>query len=199
MPIVNNKAIVDKSIDILSTLYKNILKKHHLQGSVDFSGLSEQIMNSLNDGSTNQIQQIIDQFVDNKIRNYDTIAGELALKADKSQNHRQTMDDLIGFSKILNSQCAGAISKNITIEKSNTQPSFRESLSNFSTNSSNQENINSLDDALRKNAEQLYKKTGQIPNGYILNEDGRLIKDENLKQHSERKSKETSIADDLVL
>lgn len=56
MPKVNNKAIVDKSVDILSTLYKNILKKNHLQDSVDFSGLSEQIMNLLNEGSTNQIQ-----------------------------------------------------------------------------------------------------------------------------------------------
>ena len=138
MPIVNNKAIVDKAVSILSGLYKGVLKQHHLNGNVDFSGLSEQIMLAVQQGETDRIESIINKFVDGKIRNYDKVAGDLAIKADRAANHRRTVDDLIG-----------------SIPKQQ----------------------GSIEDAIQKNAQILYERTGNLPEGYILNEEGKVVKD----------------------
>lgn len=179
MPIVNNKAIVDKAVSILSGLYKGVLKQHHLNGNVDFSGLSEQIMLAVQQGETDRIESIINKFVDGKIRNYDKVAGDLAIKADRAANHRRTVDDLIGFSRTWNSQCATAIANNVHIEKRQDEgrKNFRDSLANFQEGGSIPKQQGSIEDAIQKNAQILYERTGNLPEGYILNEEGKVVKD----------------------
>ena len=176
----NNKVIVDKSIDILATLYQRLFQKHGLNASIDFSGLSEQIMNALNNGSTVQIQSVINDFIDDKIQNYNLKAGEKAQKAAQLHRHRETMKDLLDFSKTYNKACAEAISNNVSLENTNSQdnkqqPSFKKSLANFSSSQPSPEQSVSMEEALRRNAQALYERTGQVPNGYIL-QNGQVIK-----------------------
>lgn len=199
---INNRAIVDKAVDILSDLYKKVLRQHNLSGNVDFSGLSEQIMAALEQGSTDKIESIISKFVDNKIRNYDKVAGELAIKANKASNHRKTVDDLIGFSKKWNSQCAEAIARNVTIEKPQLKAenkSFRESLADFRSDSVESGNEISVDEALQKNAQALYEKTGKVPEGYMLNQDGKVIKERSSGEISKDEPQENSKDNEIQL
>lgn len=195
----NNKVIVDKSVDILTTLYQRLLQKHGLKASIDFSGLSEQIMNALNSGSTAQIQSVINSFIDDKIRTFDLKAGEKALKSAQSHRHRAVMNDLIGFSKTYNKACAEAISNNVTLENTNSQdnkqqPSFKESIANFSSSQPPPEQSVSMEEALRRNAQALYERTGKVPNGYTL-QNGQVIKDKSAENTSkpEQKLQESSL------
>ena len=200
MPTVNNKAIVDKAVSILSGLYKGVLRQHHLNGSVDFSGLSEQIMLAIQQGETGRIESIINSFVDGKIRNYDKVAGELAIKADKAANHRRTVDGLIGFSKTWNKQCATAIANNVTIEKQQTEKNaFRESLTISQEVPSRYKEEVSIQEAVQRNAQILYEKTGNIPEGYILTEEGKVIKDEKVQRENNIGREEKSTDDSMQL
>lgn len=183
---VSNKAIVDKSIDILGSLYQDILKKHKLIDGVDFSGLSEEIMSALEQGRTEQVNSIIDKFVDGKIKRYDIVAGERDIKRGAAKQHRRAVDDLIGFSKKYNRMCTEAILNNVKVEKKQ-ELSFRESLSNFQSEDREQENNVSIEEALQKNAQQLYERTGEVPNGYALGEDGQVYRDRNEKQREDVK------------
>lgn len=198
----NNKAIVDKSVDILATLYQRLFQKHGLKATIDFSGLSEQIMNALNSGSTVQIQSVINDFIDAKIQTYDSKASEKAQKAAQLHRHRDTMKDLLDCSKTYNKACAEAISNNVTLENSNSQdnkqqPSFKESIANFSSSQPPPEQSVSMEEALRRNAQALYERTGKVPNGYTL-QNGQVIKDKSAENTSkpEQKLQESSLEEE---
>lgn len=180
---VSNKVVVDKCVDVLANLYKGILRKHHSQGSVDFSGLSELIMSVVEQGSLEQIEPIINQFVETKINNYDKVAGEIAERAQNgkleslAKRHKKIVEDMKGFGQKWIKQCTQAIAQNVKVEKTQAQ-SFREGLANFK--SSDQEKQISVDEALQRNAQSLYEKTGKVPEGYNLNQDGKVIKDKHI-------------------
>ena len=177
MPTINDKAMVDKAVSILSGLYKNVLKQHNLKGNVDFSGLSEHILLAIQQGQTGMIESIINGFVDEKIRNYDKVAGDLAAKADKLTNHRRAMDDLIGFSKTWNKQCATAITSAILSKEKQT--SKDDSKASKTETLGPKENT-SIEEAGQRNAQILYEKTGKVPEGYNLSDAGQVIKDKDM-------------------
>lgn len=186
---ISNKAIVDRCVDILATQFRMTLRNSYqnngltYKGSVDFSGLSEQIMAELESGDTTNIEAIINKFVGDKIQNFDKVAGETISKSGYSNMHRSIVNDLIGLGKNLNEKCANAIINNVTIEK--TEPTlegdkasaFRQGLSNFKSENEGQAKPVSAEEALQKNAQQLYEKTGEVPNGYALGEDGQVFRE----------------------
>ena len=186
---ISNKAIVDRCVDILSTQFRMTLRKSYqnnglnYNGSVDFSGLSEQIMAQLETGDTSNIESIINRFVGDKIQNFDKVAGEKISKNGYSSMHRSIVNDLIGLGKKLSGKCAEAIINNVTIEKTETTlegdkaSTFRQGLSNFKSENEGQAEPVSIEDALQKNAQQLYEKTGEVPNGYALGEDGQVFRE----------------------
>lgn len=195
LPNMDNNALVDRAVDILANLYNGILKKHHLNNqSIDFSGLSKQIMTEVEQGSTDKIESIINKYTDTKIRNYDTIAGELAARTHLTSitsKHRKVVQDLIGFGKKWNSQCAEAIARNVKIEQQQ-EGSFRETLTNFKSDGKEPSSEISIDEALQRNAQSLYERTGNIPEGYTLDKDGQVRKDRNLEDTPKVEPKETS-------
>lgn len=200
MPTVNNKAIVDKAVSILSGLYRGILRQHHLKGNVDFSGLSEQIMLAVEQGEIGRIESIINNYVDGKIRNYDNVAGDLAIKADRAANHRRTVEDLIGFSRTWSKQCAAAIAGNIVIEKKQSEAkTFRDSLASFQGDTSMQKGEVSIEEAIQRNAQIVYEKTGNIPEGYILTDEGKVIRDKRAQKENDSRQEEKSTDDSMQL
>lgn len=200
MPNVSNKFVVDKAVDMLANLYKGILRKHHSNGEVDFSGLSELIMSAVEQGSLEQIDPIINKFVDTKIRNYDRIAGALAERAragnmdSLSKRHKKIVEDMIGFGKKWNSQCAQAIAQNVKVAKTQEQ-GFREGLANFRSDGAEPAKQVSIDEALQRNAQSLYERTGKVPEGYTLNQDGQVMKEKNNEDTSKVEPKESTIED----
>ena len=181
-------------------LYKGILRKHNSQGSVDFSGLPELILSAVEQGSLKQIESIINQFVDAKINNYDRVAGEIAESAREgkleslSKRHRKIVDDMRGFGKKWNSQCAQAIAKNVKVEKTQAQ-GFREGLANFKSDGPEPAKQISIDDALQRNAQSLYEKTGNVPEGYTLNQDGQVMKEKSNEDTPKIEPKESAVED----
>ena len=195
---VSNKFVVDKAVGMLANLYKGVLRKHHSNGEVDFSGLSEMIMFAVEQGSLDQIESIINKFVDAKIRNYDRIAGAFAEKAREgkmeslSKRHKNIVSDLIGFGKKWNSQCAQAIAQNVKVEKTQAE-GFRQGLKNFKSDGAEPTNQVTIDEALQRNAQSLYEKTGRVPEGYTLNQDGQVIKERSNEDVPEVEPKESVI------
>ena len=179
---VNNKYVVDKCVDVLANCYKGILKKYNSHGNVDFLGLSELIMSAVERGELEQIEPIINQFVGDKISNYDKVAGEIAERAQNgkleslSKRHKKIVEDMRGLGQKWIKQCAQAITQNVKVEKTQAQ-SFREGLANFRCNGEEPAKQISVDEALQRNAKALYERTGKIPEGYILNADGQVIKE----------------------
>lgn len=51
----------------------------------------------------------------------------------------------------------------------------------------------SVDEALQKNAQSLYEKTGKVPEGYILNADGQVIKEKISKEPTKEETKEDNV------
>ena len=176
MKMLENFNLIDE--DYILTRYQNILKKHNLKDGVDFSGLSEKIMLALEQGNVEQVHSIIDKFVEDKIKRYDIVAGERDMKRGTTKQHREAVNDLIGFSKKYNSMCTEAILKNVKVEPKQA-PSFRENVLNFQSGDREPANNVSNEEALRRNAQRLYEKTGQVPQGYVLQEDGQVDREEN--------------------
>jgi len=186
---LSNKSIVDRCVDILSTQFRMTLRNSYqnnglnYNGNVDFSGLSEQLMAELENGSTANIESIINRFVGEKIQNFDKAAGEIASKRGGLDKHRNIVNDLIGLGKNLNGKCADAIINNVTIEKTEVTldddkaSTFRQGLSNFKSENEGQPGAISMEEALQKNAQQLYERTGEVPNGYALGEDGQVFRE----------------------
>jgi len=186
---LSNKSIVDRCVDILSTQFRMTLRNSYqnnglnYNGNVDFSGLSEQLMAELENGNTTNIESIINRFVGEKIQNFDKAAGEIASKRGGLDKHRNIVNDLIGLGKNLNGKCADAIINNVTIEKTEVTldddkaSTFRQGLSNFKSENEGQPGAISMEEALQKNAQQLYERTGEVPNGYALGEDGQVFRE----------------------
>lgn len=180
---VNNSAVLDQIINILSDQYRQTLRNSYgknglnFRGSVDFSGLKEQLMASIESGDMSKVESVINTFVQGKIHDFDTKAGEIMTKNGYAGVHRKIIDDLMGFSQKINRQCADAISRNIVVPEKSQGQTFRESLQNFQSNPE-QQNAVSHEEALLRSAQTIYDKTGNVPEGYILNEDGKIIRDE---------------------
>lgn len=180
---VNNREVLDQIINILSDQYRQTLRNSYgknglnFRGSVDFSGLKEQLMASIENGDMSRVESVINTFVQGKIQDFDTKAGEIMTKNGYAGVHRKIIDDLMGFSQKINRQCADAISKKVVVPEKTQGQSFRESLQNFQSNSE-QHNAVSQEEALLRSAQTVYEKTGNVPDGYSLNEDGKIIRDE---------------------
>ena len=198
---LNNRAIVDRYVDILANQFRMTLRNSYQKkgltydGSVDFSGLSEQIMSELESGNTSNIESVINRFVGEKIRNFYKVAGGKISKHGYSNMHRSIVNDLIGLGKNLNGKCADAIINNVSIGKTeptvddDKESTFRQELSNFKSENEGQPGAVSIEEALQKNAQQLYERTGEVPNGYALGEDGQVFretKDDNQQRITQR-------------
>lgn len=117
----NNKAVVDKMIDILAKQYREVLRKYGMSENIDITELSNKIMASLEKGNgVAEIQNTITNFFDERIESFDKRAGEIAAKEGKSTKHKKIMEDLKGLSGKFDKSCAEAIVKNTT-EKENSQ------------------------------------------------------------------------------
>ena len=144
-------------------------------------------MSAIEQGTLEQIEPIINQFVGDKINNYDKVAGEIAERAGNGKleslpkRHKKIVEDMKGLGQKWIKQCAQAITQNIKIEKTQAQ-SFREGLANFRNGGVEPAKQISVDEALQKNAQSLYEKTGRVPEGYILNADGQVIKEKISKE-----------------
>ena len=117
----NNKAVVDKMIDILAKQYREVLRKYEMNGNIDITELSNKIMASLEKGNgVAEIQNTITNFFDERIESFDKRAGEIAAREGKSTKHKKIMEDLKGLSGKFDKSCAEAIVKHTT-EKENSQ------------------------------------------------------------------------------
>ena len=117
----NNKAVVDKMIDILAKQYREVLRKYGMSENIDITELSNKIMASLEKGNgVAEIQNTITNFFDERIESFDKRAGEIAAKEGKSTKHKKIMEDLKELSGKFDKSCAEAIVKNTT-EKENSQ------------------------------------------------------------------------------
>lgn len=117
----NNKAVVDKMIDILAQQYREVLRKYEMNGNIDITELSNKIMDSLEKGNgVAEIQNTITNFFDERIESFDKRAGEIAAREGKATKHKKIMEDLKGLRGKFDKSCAEAIVKHTT-EKENSQ------------------------------------------------------------------------------
>ena len=117
----NNKAVVDKMIDILAKQYREVLRKYEMNGNIDITELSNKIMASLEKGNgVAEIQNTITNFFDERIESFDKRAGEIAAREGKATKHKKIMEDLKGLRGKFDKSCAEAIVKHTT-EKENSQ------------------------------------------------------------------------------
>lgn len=117
----NNKAVVDKMIDILAQQYREVLRKYEMNGNIDITELSNKIMASLEKGNgVAEIQNTITNFFDERIESFDKRAGEIAAREGKATKHKKIMEDLKGLRGKFDKSCAEAIVKHTT-EKENSQ------------------------------------------------------------------------------
>ena len=117
----NNKAVVDKMIDILAKQYREVLRKYGMNENIDITELSNKIMASLEKGNgVAEIQNTITNFFDERIESFDKRAGEIAAREGKATKHKKIMEDLKGLRGKFDKSCAEAIVKHTT-EKENSQ------------------------------------------------------------------------------
>ena len=178
-----------------SIMIKNILKRlseelknefniiNHQIGmnwnrNIDLSGIEDRLISAVEKGKIEQISLILDEGVANEmlkvIRNIHPI-----MRKTYGENLQNVLNQMIAKAKDTN------IRYSEIIAKTNNAPEndFRTSLQN-TQGSKVQEQV-PIEEALMRNAKSFYERTGEVPNGYILDEQGILIRDKDTMKTTE--------------
>ena len=152
---------------------------------IDLSGIEDRLIAAIEKGETEQISLILDQGVANEMMKAIKSIKPIMLKT-YGEKLQSVINEMIAKSKDTDMRYADMISK----IKDSPANDFRTSLQDI--NGSTELPQIPIEETLDINAEIYYKRTGEIPNGYVLGEDGKLVRDGSTRIAGESKSEKDS-------
>jgi len=181
---ISNRELVDRIVGELSKDFGNKLKEvsqnkgFGWNGSFDFSDLTDKIISAIESGKEKDVGLIIDNAVATKLRNW--IDGiNPTMKKFYSNKLKEIAGQMVNHAMKNDKIYADMITENVNEnrEGQSKEQLFRQELLSFKGENEGQPGTVSMEEALQKNAQQLYERTGKVPNGYVLGEDGQVFKE----------------------